>query len=206
MIKTLTPFFMYYSIFLAACADHNSEREADEAGNSYVSSPHDTVESNPPYDGPQLHIALIGKEPEITESEEDVTFHQIGFEDLATVEKPSAEGYDAVFIKHEHLEEAARPEHRNSYEELTLPIFFVESEARYLPFINMKNHISYEEHATRINDEETFISGIWYPEDEKRHGFAFDYMIEDGEREREETEGVYSRVFKAIATDFEGFL
>ncbi|WP_077622901.1 hypothetical protein [Sediminibacillus massiliensis] len=117
-----------------------------------------TTERQEAYDGEELQLALIGDSPEIRNDR--VEFEKISLEELRKLEYGT---FDGVLIMEDQLSEAARQENRDIYKELQIPLFFVGSQANVMPFIDMESQISYEEYAQRVNDKQTFISGLWYP-------------------------------------------
>lgn len=147
------------------------------------------------YNGQSLTFGIIGEEPEIREDQ--VNFVSLGFEELQNDEYTNVDG---IFVMEGYLSEAAEEDNRIAYENMTIPIFFVESKARVIPFLNITNQVTYEENVERINDNETYISGVWYPETEVIT-FEFKYPVEDSEYSRDSIEEVYSAVFKTVESE-----
>lgn len=146
------------------------------------------------YKGDPLHLAVIGDIPDVRGDK--IFFEEISLENLIALKEGS---YDGIFIKNKHLSQASKKKYRNMYEKLHIPIFFIESKAYTLPFINMHNQIPYEEYADRINDNQTFISGLWYPENDNEYRtYRFNYPIKDSNYTKNNVNKIYSYVFKTI--------
>ncbi|MFY3791930.1 hypothetical protein ACOQFO_09590 [Ureibacillus sp. MALMAid1270] len=106
----------------------------------------------------ELKIGVIGKIPNIIE--DNVEFIPATFNDITANHQ-----YDAFFIMEDSLSEAAEIEKINRFKESKSYIFFVGSKAHYFPFIEHANSVTYEEYSKRINDHQSYISGIRYVND-----------------------------------------
>lgn len=147
-----------------------------------------------PYEGGPLNIAVVGEIPNVRE--EQVNFEKLSLHALTEID---ASMYDAVFIMENHLSDAANQKYVDMYREKKVPFFFVGSKANTIPFQDLENPVSYEEEAQKVNDTESFISGMLFVgEDEGYRGWNFPYPIEDSEIQRDNVEGIYSEVFKVV--------
>ncbi|KGP71673.1 hypothetical protein [Pontibacillus yanchengensis] len=146
------------------------------------------------YKGTSLKIAIIGAAPNV--KEDQINFHEIKLSEVVDFPKNK---YNAIFIMEENLAEAADKKYRNAYRSLEVPVFFVGSKASHMPFINMENQISYKEYVDRVNDNQHFITGLWYPKSKDTFkAFKFGYPVENDEYQRDKVQEVYSSVFKKI--------
>lgn len=148
----------------------------------------------PEYDGRNLKIAVIGEFPEVREK--NVLFEKTSFEGWKT------KGYDAVFISEQYLAEAANAQNIQKFKESKIPVFFLGTKASYIPFIELENPVSYEQHVTQINDDENPIAGILYKgKEEGYQGWTFSYPVVDSKiiRKKKDQE-IYSLVFNTIGS------
>ncbi|PFH83824.1 hypothetical protein [Bacillus sp. AFS088145] len=107
----------------------------------------------PLYNGKKLIIGVIGNFPKVRE--ENVKFKHINFDKMEESKNLSSE-FDAIFIKKEHLSEAANRKYLAIYKQLGLPFFFIDSKKDYIVIIN--GEISYED-APDIVDQ-SYATGI----------------------------------------------
>ncbi|MHA6252956.1 hypothetical protein [Oceanobacillus sp. CAU 1775] len=101
----------------------------NQMGSSEFSGKLFEVFSSSVYKGPSLNVGVIGEEPDVREK--NVHFHTITFNDL----KEDGPGFDAIIIMKDLLKEAADDKYIEVYQDLKIPIFFVESQKSYVPFI-----------------------------------------------------------------------
>jgi len=147
----------------------------------------ESVETNP-YDGKPLHIAVIGKIPEVREKQ--VKFSKIHFSDLEKSVFDSR--YDAIFITRENLSEAAQAKYASIYRRSHIPLFFIQTTKGHLPFIN--ESLSYKD-APEMNDG-FYARGIIYHEDYLQ-GWGYG-LYNDIENETN-VKDVYSKIFETIS-------
>ncbi|WP_052712095.1 hypothetical protein [Domibacillus indicus] len=137
---------------------------------------------SPLYTGGSLEIGIVGKPPEMRES--NVQFISLTLED---VEKGNIKNADAVFITKDHLPEAAEPEYAAAYLKSPVPFVFIESEKVYLAFID--EELSYEDaHASQSGD---YLIGYF-------HDTYFGLSLYDHQQTKKTIQSCYSRVFSII--------
>ena len=146
-----------------------------------------SVETNP-YDGRALSIGIIGETPKVRE--EQVTFVKIQFSDL---EKETFNSqYDVIFITKDNLSEAAQGKYVSIYKESKIPLFFIQTEKSYVPFI--EEALSYEE-TDEIHDQ-TYATGMMY-HDKKLEFWG--YGLYNDIENQTNIEDVYSRIFETVS-------
>ncbi|OEH91712.1 hypothetical protein [Bacillus solimangrovi] len=146
------------------------------------------------YEGVSLKIAVVGELPNIRE--DNITFNKLSLNELYHA---NLDVYDAVFIMEDHLSDAANEKYVKMYKEKKVPYFFVGSKAYTIPFQDFQNPASYEVEAKKVNDTYYFISGLLYEEGgESFRSWSLPYSYIDNEIQRDNVQGVYSRVFEVI--------
>ncbi len=139
------------------------------------------------YNGDKLTIGVIGELPKVIEG--NVLFQQLQFDELKEMtENP---GMDAIIITKENLEEASEGTYAAIYQASTIPVFFIQSEKSYVPFI--REDLSYQDAA--FMDDLTYITGIQYQDGSlKTWGFG---LYNDTVSE-ENIQIAYTQLFETI--------
>ncbi|MGG2091508.1 hypothetical protein AB1283_01980 [Bacillus sp. S13(2024)] len=140
------------------------------------------------YDGKPLHIAVIGKIPEVREKQ--VKFSKIQFSNLEKTAFDS--NYDAVFITRENLSEAAEAKYAPIYKKSHIPFFFIQTTKGNLPFVD--ESLSYKD-APEVDDG-FYAIGIFYHED---HLQGWGYGLYNDIKNEANVKDVYSRIFETIS-------
>lgn len=168
-MKKIVLAFLIMSAFLMGCKDKNE----------YESSI---------YEGENLTIAVIGEKPEVREK--NIQFRSITLEELES----NMTGIDAIFITKERLEQAAKPEYVKLYHQMKMPVFFIESEKSYIPFIY--EDIAYED-APNINDQ-MYVAGMMSDGTDEVQVWGFG-LYNDVVNETN-IKSAYSDIFETIAS------
>ena len=139
------------------------------------------------YSGEALVIGVIGEIPEIRE--EHITFKKINLEILESNQYNFT--YDGILIMKDHFEEASKSECASIYKRSSIPIFFIESQKSYIPFIT--KDLSYE--SVSISDELNYATGIFLLGEEMKY---WGYELYNDTYNETNIKDVYSRVFRDI--------
>lgn len=110
----------------------------------------------PEYNGSNLKIGIIGDLPKVREAQ--IEFAKITFETLQETDKINNQ-FDAVFIMKNNLSEAAKAPYSKLYKQIRIPIYFMEGDKNYLPYIN--DDIEYEDKRSACA-QPVHAVGIWY--------------------------------------------
>lgn len=145
---------------------------------------------SPVYTGRDLEIGIIGKKPRVKEG--NVKFTTISFEKLEDT-KSISKSFDAVFIMQKHLKQADKEKYVNTYKELSIPIFFVQTTKGFLPFV--VEGMSYKD-APDISD--SYIAG--YMQKTKDQYINWGFGLENGVENGSSVNEIYIRVLKTIET------
>ena len=141
------------------------------------------------YSGEALVIGVIGEIPEIRE--EQITFEKI---DLETLESNQYNfTYDGILIMKDYFEEASESEYASIYKRSSIPIFFIESQKSYIPFIT--ENLNYE--SVSISDELNYATGIFVLGEEMKY---WGYGLYNDTKNDTNIKDVYSRIFRDIET------
>lgn len=167
-IKILIMILLTFAIF-SSCAINNDK--VDSAA----------------YTGEPLTIAVIGEVPEIREDQID--FEKIDLETLKSSQYNFT--YDGIFIMKDHFEEASKKEYATNYKKSSIPIFFLESQKSYIPFIN--DNINYQN--ASISDELNYATGIFILGEEMKY---WGYGLYNDVQNETNIKDVYSRIFRDI--------
>lgn len=141
------------------------------------------------YEGRSLKIAVIGEPPQVRE--ERITFKKISFDDL---NEDNLEGYDAVIVTQENLNQAAESQYAEIYSNPPIPFFFI-STTNHIPFIIKE--IEYDD-SWDWSPGNNYAVGVLKSneEDTLTHwGYGLYNDIKNDEHIKE----VYSRIFKTVA-------
>lgn len=175
MKKILFLVLLVFTSALVACADEKA--------------------TDPIYEGRSLDIAVIGEFPDVREK--NIHFDKITFDSWNT------NHYDAVFISEETLAEAAKVENVQKYKESDIPVFFLNTKASHIPFMELEHPLSYDEVAKQVNNEQDPIAGLFYVgEEEGYNSWTFSYPVVDSQFQTSDIKIVYSAVFKVIQDSF----
>ena len=139
------------------------------------------------YSGEALVIGVIGEIPEIRE--EQITFKKINLETLESNQFNFT--YDGILIMKDYFEEASESEYASIYKRSSIPIFFVESQKSYIPFIT--EDLNYE--SVSISDELTYATGIFVLGEEMKY---WGYGLYNDTKNETNIKDVYSRIFRDI--------
>ncbi|MFD2043050.1 hypothetical protein ACFSTA_01870 [Ornithinibacillus salinisoli] len=145
---------------------------------------------SPVYMGEDLTIGVIGEKPDVRE--ENVSFHNMSLEELEYENQGISDEYDAIFIMKEYLKQAGENKYSKVYSELKLPIFFIESEKAYVPFIY--DDITYDEFPDV--EDQMYISGIMSEGDGRFKTWGFG-LYNDTKTETN-IRSTYSSIFEKI--------
>lgn len=137
------------------------------------------------YNGEQLRIALIGEPPTIKEKNL-IKFTSIEFNQLDSTK------YDAIFIMKDYLEQAAEDTYAKVYRSTSIPIFFIQSNKSFIPFIT--EDISYRD-ADEFKDQ-TYATGFLQQNKEEYQSWGYG-LYNDTVNEMN-IKDVYSRIFGTI--------
>ncbi|WP_138420849.1 hypothetical protein [Aquibacillus sediminis] len=145
------------------------------------------------YEGSDLIIGVIGKSPEVREK--NINFKRIRLAELESNVAKVSNDYDAVFIMKQYLDQAGEKQFAQVFNELKIPVFFIESKKSYLPFIY--DDMTYEE-APNIEDQ-TYATGIISEEKDTFNYWGYG-LYNDTENETN-IKDVYSRIFTTIESE-----
>lgn len=146
------------------------------------------------YNGRDLIIGILGEEPDIREK--NVKFEKLSFAELEqNIEENSSE-FDAIFIMPEVLVEAADDRYVSVYQDLKIPIFFIESTKAHLPFVH--ENVTYET-APEVGGDANYATGYLFSgtEEEYRDDVWYYNLYNDIKNEAT-IKDVYSRIFDTI--------
>jgi len=148
----------------------------------------DTV-STPLYDGKNLIIGVIGNLPKVREG--NVKFKKIIFNKIEESKNLSSE-FDAIFIKKEHLSEAANSKYANIYKHSGIPFFFIESKKSDIAFVDEPEQFSYED-APDLGNPPPYAIG--YPFGKGKNQYC---AYENDKVNKNTIKDVYTRIFASI--------
>ena len=135
-----------------------------------------------------LKIGIIGKKPHI--KKENIKFEDLTFEQLKDTKKVSSD-FDALFITKVNLKEADDEQYVTVYNNLKIPIFFLQTTTGFLPFVT--EGLSYKE-ASELNH--SYASG--YLKEKKSSYRYWEYGLNDDVLNEKNINNVYSRIFKTV--------
>ncbi|OZI10484.1 hypothetical protein CEW92_16460 [Bacillaceae bacterium SAS-127] len=150
--------------------------------------------ADPIYEGRNLNIAVIGEFPDVREN--NIHFEKITFDSWST------NNYDAIFISEENLAEAAKIENVQTYKKSDIPVFFLNTKASHIPFMELEHPLSYDEVAKQMNNEQDPIAGLFYVGEEGYNAWTFSYPVVDSQLQTSDIKSVYSAVFTVIQDNF----
>ena len=187
-LKRKKPILLSFSLFtlvtiLTAC----SVAEGHENKNG---------ESGGKKESDRIHVAVVGKMPDIIIDENKV---RLTSADLDTLNQEERLSYDAILVMENKLKDAANEKYKGLYLESGIPVFFVKSEASHLPFIDYD--LTYDEYVNRVGDQDNFIVGILKEKGkEGMKGWKFPYPVVDSKmlKDDENTEQIYNNLFIKI--------
>lgn len=145
-----------------------------------------------PYNGAPLTIGTTGIAPEVTES--SIRFIRINLKDIET-KNPILDELDAIFITADYFEEGSTAEYDHAYKELSLPIFFIESQKAHVPFTDER--LTYETTSNFPEEQAPYISGIYYSDDADRFR-SYGVSLTNVGAEEQKIQEAYTAVFKLI--------
>ncbi len=142
-----------------------------------------------PYSGVDLIIAITGNKPQI--KEENVTFEKVDLTDMKTPSFYTT--YDTVFISKDDLLEADSEEYVTVFRSSSVPVFFIDSEKSYIPFIN--EDLSYD----TVPDlfDPPYISGILFFDGDNY--YAWEYSMLPDKTRQNSINSIYSKIFKVVS-------
>ena len=142
----------------------------------------------PRYTGESLHIAYIGKAPEVRE--DNVRLEEISFAELKN-RKQVASTFDAVLIMPNKLLEADQGEYADTYLKMRIPTFFIGSNKGHVPFI--ADWISYKEAAGETTDYAAgYLNG--------KTTLFWTYGLYNDVKTKGHITAMYSNVFQTVET------
>lgn len=149
----------------------------------------DTITTN-------LKIATIGAPPSL--NADQVKFENIQLENLKKTTDNISGNYNAVFIMPEFLSPASADKYISAYEELKIPIFFIESKKDELPFIN--EDVSYE-NAPVVNSSNNFATGyLNKSSNQKEVSYViWKYQLSKNVNKKDAIQKVYTQIFETIS-------
>lgn len=165
--------FLFLSLFLTGCSFASA--------NQYQ-----------PYSGAPLTIGTTGTVPHVAES--NIGFTRISLEDIKT-HNPILEGLDAIFITADYFEEGSTAAYDHAYQELPIPVFFIESQKAHIPFT--EEELTYETTPNFPEEEAPYISGIYYADNIA--GFqSYGVSLNNVGSEEQKIKEAYTSIFKLI--------
>lgn len=169
-MKNIISIIIIFSVFLVGCDTKTMNSEI--------------------YQGQELIIAVVGDLPEIRE--ENIDFESVSLEEISTNIEQISNKFDALFIMSEFFSIADDDKYINTYQDLTIPTFFIGTTKAHLPFVT--EHIRYET-APEVS-EELYAAGYLYYDLE--NGPKVDtwryYLNQDVKTSKE----VFTIIFKTI--------
>jgi len=145
------------------------------------------------YEGNTLRIAVVGEPPEV--KEDQVRFTEISFDEMTREELNS---YDAVFIRENHLFEAAEYKYADVYLDSDVPFFFIGT-YNYIPFT--EKDLAYN-HSWDWTAGNSYAVGVLTSQgdDTVKH---WEYGLYNDEKTDEHIADMYSRIFKTLDEQFQ---
>lgn len=138
--------------------------------------------------GAYLKIGIVGEKPHI--QKENIKFEALTLEQLKDTKKVSS-NFDAVFITKGNLKKADDEKYVTVYDNLKIPIFFLQTTKGFLPFVT--EGLSYKE-ASELNH--SYASG--YLKEKKSSYRYWEYGLNDDVVNEKNINNVYSRIFKTV--------
>lgn len=140
------------------------------------------------YNGEQLRIGLIGEPPTIKEKNL-IKFTSL---ELNLLNHLDSSKYDAIIIMKDYLEQAAEDRYAKVYRSTSIPIFFIQSNKSFIPFIT--EDISYRD-ADEFKDQ-TYATG--FLQQNKKEYQSWGYGLYNDTVNEMNINDVYSRIFGTI--------
>jgi len=137
------------------------------------------------YGGESLEIAVVGNPPKINETK--IVFNEI---DISNIDG-NLDGYDAVFIMKDFLEEAAEEKYAEVYQTSPIPFFFIETEKSYLPFVD--EDLTYE--GALSTKSKSYATGVIYEGEKITY---WEYGLYNDQKNEKNIKDAYSRIFTTI--------
>ncbi|KGP90224.1 elongation factor GreAB [Pontibacillus chungwhensis BH030062] len=194
-MKQLIRLFLFSLIMLslAGCSFSNSFNGINEDNPTKTKDDNEITEIKI-YKGEKLDILVVGDNPNIREKK-NISFTNINLENLT---KRNLDRYDAVFIMPKYLSETSEKRYNKIYKQSKIPFFFVGSKASTIPFVD-NSEVTYETYADRVDESQTYISGLLYKENDKGY-FAYKYRyLHNGKNfVKDNVSSIYSNVFRTI--------
>lgn len=172
-MRKLIPFILFFSFLLIGC--------------------NDGIENNEIYKGQLLNIAIIGEKPEVRE--ENIKFTSVSLEEIAQNTKTISKKFNAVFIMPENFSKADEDTYIETYKNLEIPVFFIETTKAHLPFVT--ENVTYET-APEIS-EDLYATGYLYSE--STDGPKVDswrFFLNNDLENSIKIKDVYTNIFKTI--------
>ncbi|MGP4062892.1 hypothetical protein [Halobacillus sp. H74] len=142
------------------------------------------------YDGAPLNIAVVGESPDI--DNELINF--IDFQMKEVGANTVSNEYDSIFVMPDEFEEASKDKYVQLYKELTIPIFFIDSSKRALPFV--REGMNYET-APEINNP-YFATGYLYTGGERDRADKWQISLYNDVRNENNIQAAYALIFSKI--------
>lgn len=169
-MKNIIYVIIMFSIFLVGCSSETTNSEI--------------------YQGKDLVIAVVGDSPEIRE--ENINFKSTSLEEISQNTEQVSNEFNALFVMPESFSTADDDKYITTYQELSIPTFFIEATKADKPFV--REGVSYET-APEIN-ENLYAAGYLYS------------VLEDGpkvdswryylNKEVKTPEEVFTNIFKTL--------
>ena len=146
------------------------------------------------YEGTELKIAIVGEKPII--KEKNIDFSVFELQEIERNVKEISNNYDALFIMPEKFSEADDDIYVKTYEELTIPTFFIETTKLHLPFTI--EGMTYES-APNLKGETAFVAGYLFSGtvDEYKDD-AWKFYLKNNKKNDVNVQSVYTEIFKII--------
>ena len=153
----------------------------------------DKIENNEIYKGQKLNIAIIGVKPEVRE--ENINFTSLSLEELSQNTKTISKEFNAVFIMSENFSNADEDKYIETYNNLTIPIFFIGTTKAHLPFVT--ENVKYE-NAPEIS-EDLYAAGYLYSEtNEGPKVDRWRFFLNNDLKDSIKIKDVYTNIFKTV--------